>query len=74
MLLNTRNVFYINRYYVWRETILYDLFFILFFIIFNDLVEAPFFVKLLEDRAVQDNDLLQMKIRVNGIPNPSVAW
>ncbi|XP_065224779.1 obscurin-like isoform X6 [Planococcus citri] len=36
--------------------------------------EKPSFVKLLEDKSVQDGDQLQMKVRINGLPKPDVKW
>lgn len=38
------------------------------------LAEAPSFVKLLEDKTIQEYEEVQLSVRVNGIPKPKVTW
>ncbi|XP_025423040.1 obscurin isoform X6 [Sipha flava] len=36
--------------------------------------EAPSFVKLMEDKTIQEYEEVQLSVRVNGIPKPKITW
>lgn len=38
------------------------------------LAELPSFVKLMEDKTIQEYEEVQLSVRVNGIPKPKITW
>lgn len=41
---------------------------------FYVLAEVPSFVKLMEDKTIQEYEEVQLSVRVNGIPKPKITW